>query len=75
MAMEWKDYSQVKPHRLDWSLVWIELYSGHEGYPDTDYWDGTNWTSNVDTPISWWFEITPPPINKKDRKNNEDQRT
>jgi len=62
MAMEWKDCSQVKPHRLDWYLVWVDLYSDGEGYADVDYWDGDNWKF-IDAPISWWFEITPPTSN------------
>ena len=64
MAMEWKDYSQKKPHKPDWYLVWVELYSGHEGYPDTDYWDVSNWRYN-DTLIRLWCEIKPPPSNDK----------
>ena len=64
MAMEWKDYSQVKPHRLDWYLVWVDLYSDGEGYADVDYWDGDNWKF-IDASISWWFEIEPPPSNNK----------
>ena len=62
MAMEWKDYSQAKPDKPDWYLVWIEFYSGHEGYPDTDYWDGSNWRYS-DTLIRLWCEIEPPPSN------------
>ena len=62
MAMEWKDYSQTKPHRLDWYLVWVDLYSDGEGYADVDYWDGDNWKF-IDASISWWFEIEPPPFN------------
>jgi len=61
MAMEWKDYSQTKPHRTDWYLVWV-AYSDEDGYADVDYWDGSKWKF-IDSAISWWCEITPPTSN------------
>ena len=67
MAMEWKDYSQTKPHKPDWYLVWVDLYSDGEGYADVDYWEGDNWKF-IDAPINWWFEITPPPSNKEEEQ-------
>jgi len=64
MAMEWKDYSQTKPHKPDWYLVWVSSTRYQAGYADIDYWDGTKWEVNR-TSINWWFEIEPPPSNNK----------
>jgi|DEB0MinimDraft_10_1074344.scaffolds.fasta_scaffold161716_2 hypothetical protein len=64
MAMEWKDYSQAKPHKPDWYLVWVAYPDEIEGYADVDYWEGDNWKF-IDAPIRWWFEIEPPPSNNK----------
>ena len=64
MAMEWKNYSQTKPHKPDWYLVWVSDTRYQAGYADIDYWDGTKWEVNR-TSINWWFEIKPPPSNNK----------
>ena len=68
MTMNWQKYPSTKPQKIDWYLVWVDAHSDQEGYVDTEYWDGTNWTFIVDTAISWWFEIEPPPSNNKQKE-------
>ena len=63
MTMNWQKYPSTKPDNKGWYLAWVDAHSDQVGYVDIVYWDGTNWTFNVDTPISWWFEIKPPPFN------------
>ena len=70
MTMNWQKYLYTQPRKSGWYLVWTDVpgHYDHVGYVDIVYWDGTNWTFNVDTPISWWFEIEPPPSNDKQEK-------
>jgi|DEB0MinimDraft_10_1074344.scaffolds.fasta_scaffold124955_2 hypothetical protein len=70
MTIKWQQYSQLKPHKPGWYLVWEDVpgHYDHVGYADIDYWDGVKWKF-IQSSITWWCEITPPPINRtKQRK-------
>ena len=65
--MNWQKYPYTQPRESGWYLVWEDV-PGHYDYdgPHIDYFDGKRWKW-VTVHVNWWCEITPPPINKKDR--------